>query len=77
MKVIIPKPSVEQFAIACTPSIRESISLKQIPQELVVDLVVELDFRGLYKGAQQPWTTIGRGLLQIGVAALHILTQNG
>ncbi len=33
--------------------------LELAPEELVVDLVVELDFRALDDGAQQAWAAVG------------------
>ena len=42
--------------------------LEQVPQELVVDIVVVLDLGGLDERSQQARAAIGRGLFQIGVA---------
>ena len=35
------------------------IQLELVPQELVVDLVVELDFRSLYDGPEQACAAVG------------------
>jgi hypothetical protein len=50
--------------------------LKQIPQKLVVHVVVVLDFLRLNEGAQQTRTAVGGRLLQIGIAALDVFTKN-
>ena len=50
-------------------------SLEQVPEELVVDLVVVLHFRRLDEGAQQARAAVGRGLLQVGVAALDVVAE--
>ena len=50
-------------------------SLEHIPEELVVDFVVVLHFRRLHERAQQPRAAVGRGLLQVRVAALHVLAE--
>ena len=55
--------------------LQTSCSLEQVPEELVVDFVVELHFRRLHERAQQPRAAVGRGLLQVRVAALHILAE--
>ena len=41
------------------------LALEQIPQELVVNFVVELHFGHLHEGAELPCAAIRRGLLQI------------
>ncbi len=46
--------------------------LELAPEELVVDVVVELDFAGLDHRAQQTRAAISGGLLEVGVALLHI-----
>ena len=50
--------------------------LKQVPQKLVVDFMMELDFLCLDEGTKKSRTAIRRGLLQIRVAPLHILSEN-
>src|ERR1700675_4482663 len=47
-----------------------SRDLEQVPQELVVDLVVELDFLRFDESAQRARTTIRGGLFQVGITAL-------
>ena len=68
------KPGVPQgrpgFRISC------SRGLEQIPERLVVDLVVELDFGALDDGSQFARAAVGGGLLQVGVAALHVGAQD-
>ena len=49
-----------------------SSGLKQIPQELVIDLVVKLDFLRFYERSQSAGAAVGGGLFQIRVTALHI-----
>ena len=46
--------------------------LEQVPQELVVDLVVELYFRGFDEGSEGARATVGGGLFQVGVAAFYV-----
>src|SRR5581483_7590652 len=50
-------------------------ALKQVPQELVVYLVMELDLLGFYERSQRTRATIGRSLLQVRIPAFHILAQ--
>src|SRR4029077_15932793 len=56
------------------PSLRE-LYLEKIPQELVVNLVVELDLRRLDNRAQQTRAAIGRCLFQVGVAAFDVFPE--
>src|SRR5579863_962812 len=51
-------------------------NLEQIPQELVVDLVVVLHLGWLDDGAQQPRAAVRRRLFQIGETLLHVRAQN-
>jgi hypothetical protein len=51
--------------------------LKHIPQELVINLVVILNFGFLHKSTQQPGAPIRAGLLQVRIPALDVLAQNG
>lgn len=44
-------------------SLCDDAGLEQIPQVLVVDLMMELHFCRFHYRAQQPWATIGGGLL--------------
>ena len=37
--------------------------------------MVILHFRSLYERAEQTWTTIGGGLLQVGVSALYVFAK--
>src|ERR1700739_3045362 len=48
---------------------RTACSLEQIPQELVVDLVVKLHFLRLYEGSQKAGAAVGGGFFQLGEAA--------
>ena len=50
-------------------------SLELVPEVLVVNVVVVLHLRRFHERSQQARTAIGRSLLQVGVAALHILAQ--
>src|SRR5580658_5621942 len=52
-----------------------AFGLEQIPQELVVDLVMELDFRRFDEGSQSARATVGGGLLQVGIAAFDVFAQ--
>ena len=58
------------------PGDDETFALEQIPERLVVDLVMELHFGRLDEGAQFACAAISSGLLQIGEAALHVGTQD-
>ncbi len=49
--------------------------LEQIPKELIVDVVVILDFGRLHESSQQARTAVRRGLLQICIAALHFFAE--
>src|SRR5579864_7943878 len=49
--------------------------LEPIPQELVVDLVMELDFRRLNDGSQEARAAVGGGLFQVGVAGFHVFAK--
>ena len=49
--------------------------LKQVPEELVVDVVVVLDFGCLNKASQKARATIGSILLELAVALLHICAK--
>src|SRR5579871_2278830 len=49
--------------------------LEQIPQELVVNIVMILDFRGLHEGPQKPRAAVGGGLLQVGIPAFHVFAK--
>src|SRR5882762_4901712 len=51
------------------------LCLEHVPEELVVDLVVVLHFGSLNESSQQARTTIRRGLLEVGVAALDVFTE--
>jgi hypothetical protein len=52
-------------------------NLKQIPEELVVDLVVELDFLRFDEGSEGAGAAVGGGLLKVCVAALDVLAEQG
>src|SRR5450631_4246509 len=56
---------------------RAGSGLKQVPQELVVDLVVELDFLRFDEGSQGAGATIGGSLFQVRVAALDVFPEHG
>ena len=62
------------FLIVQSGQIRdqEKFALEQIPERLVVNLVVELHFWSLDECAEVAGAAVGSGLLQIGEAALHI-----
>jgi len=51
------------------------LSLEQVPQKLVVHLVVILHFLRFHERAQRARAAVGRGTLQISVAALHVRTH--
>ena len=53
-----------------------AIGLEQIPQRLVVNRVVELHLAAFDDGAQFTRATVGGGLFQLGIAALHVGTEN-
>src|SRR6478752_5072515 len=49
--------------------------LEQVPQELIVNVVVVLHLRRLHKCTQQAWTAIGCSLFQVHVPRLRILAE--
>jgi hypothetical protein len=51
-------------------------NLKQIPEELIVDVVVILHLGRLHESSQQTGTAIGGRLLQVGVTSLYIFAEN-
>ena len=51
-------------------------ALEQVPERLVIDLVVVLHLGGLDKGSQIARGAIGRGLLEIDETALHVFAQD-
>src|SRR3954471_5119115 len=53
-------------------SVRSDLRLEQVPEGLVVDLVVELHFGSLDEGAEVASAAVGGSLLEIGETALHI-----
>src|SRR6266567_1126031 len=55
--------------------LQHSERLEEIPEQLIVDVVVELHLRRLDDRAQQAGAAVRRSLLQIGVASLHIRSQ--
>ena len=55
----------------------DRIRLELIPEVLIVDFVVELHFGSLHDGSKQAGATVGRGLLQIRVTALHVRSEKG
>ena len=48
---------------------------EHVPQELVIDVVVILHLLRLDEGPQETRAAVGGGLLQVGVAALDVLTE--
>src|SRR5690348_6924612 len=50
-------------------------NLELVPEELVVDLVVELDFRGLDVSPEQPWAAVRGRLFEVGETRLYVLAQ--
>ena len=50
--------------------------LELVPEELVVNLVMILDFRCLHNRSQQPGAAIGGSQLQVDVPALHVFPKN-
>ena len=62
-------PALDQGVLA------DSSDLEQVPEELVVDLVVELDFLRFDESAQRARTTIRGGLFQVGITALHVFAE--
>lgn len=49
--------------------------LKKVPEELVVNLVMVLHFRGLHERPERTRTAVGSRLLQIRIARLNVLAQ--
>ena len=49
--------------------------LEEIPEQLVVHIVMELNLRSLDDRTQQPRAPVRRSLLQIGIPGLNILTE--
>src|SRR6185437_14296316 len=75
-----PYPRLRRHDLKSCPSrswysLRSCGTLELVPQELVVHLVVELDFRSLHDGPEQARATVCGSLLQVGVASLHIVAQ--
>src|SRR5208283_1399245 len=69
-------PNLGGFLTLASPKLKKWCNrLKQIPQELVVHLVVELYFGCLDNRAQQARAAVGGCLLQVGVASLHIFAE--
>src|SRR5260370_2154880 len=50
-------------------------ALEQVPQELVVDVVVILHLGRFDKSSEQTRTAVRRRLLQVCVASLHVFTE--
>src|SRR5271165_4419786 len=48
------------------------MGLEEVPEELVVDLVVVLDFGGFDEGAEGAGTAVGGGMFQIGIAGFDV-----
>jgi hypothetical protein len=51
------------------------VFLEQVPQELVVDLVVVLHLGRLDEGSQRAWAAVRGGLFQIGIPSFHVFAQ--
>src|SRR5260370_3482072 len=49
--------------------------LEQIPQELVVNLVMELHFGSFHERSERSWAAIGGGLFQVRVAILYVFSE--
>src|SRR3984957_4690383 len=64
-------------ALALRPGVlRQNCNvLEQVPEELVVDVVVILHLGRLHEGSQQTRTAVRRCLLQISIAAFYVFTQ--
>src|SRR6202790_4928471 len=56
----------------CSNRALPRIALEHVPEELVVDFVMVLDFGGFYEGAEGTRATVGGTLFQIAVAAFYI-----
>src|SRR2546428_592652 len=52
-----------------------SSGLEQVPQELVVDLVMELDFLRFDEGSEGAGTAVCGRLLQVGVAGFYVFAE--
>ena len=50
------------------------IALKEVPQELVVNVVVVLYLGRFHKRSEQPWAAVCCCLLQLRIATLYIFT---
>ena len=50
-------------------------ALKHVPEELIVDFVMVLNFRRFHKRAELSRAPICRGLLQVGVAILYVFSE--
>src|ERR1035441_2336458 len=59
----------------CEPAML-GIALEQVPERLVVDGVVELNFGAFDYGPKLARRAVGGGLLQVGVTALHVVAKN-
>jgi len=68
------RPKVK--APAFSPGLfHDLIALEQVPEELVVDLVVILHLGGFDEGSQGAGTAVSGCLLEVGVTAFDVLTQ--
>src|ERR1700733_12277709 len=54
---------------------RNCSTLEQVPEELVIDIVMVLHLGSLHKSPEQARAAVGSSLFQIGVAALHIFAE--
>ena len=51
------------------------MGLEHVPEELVVDLVMELNFGCFHESAKQTGAAIGGSLLQVSVATLDVFAE--
>jgi hypothetical protein len=66
-----PTPEKEGVGFRVLSSVAE-LNLKHVPEELVVDLVMVLDFGGFDEGAKVAGAAVGGGFFEIGVAILYV-----
>src|SRR5690242_9447298 len=64
-----------RIALATRASLSCGENLELVPEELVIDLVMELHFRNFDERAQQPRAAVRRTLLEICVPALDVFAE--
>jgi hypothetical protein len=53
------------------------LALELVPQVLVIHIVMELNLGNLDQAAEQPRAPVRRGLFEVGITSLYVLSQQG